>query len=46
MAIQVASIQVGLPQTLGADDDPDPMDRPWSTGFFKQPIEGEVWLNN
>ncbi|MGG6241672.1 MOSC domain-containing protein [Nodosilinea sp. AN01ver1] len=42
---ELVSIQVGLPQTLGTDAAPDPMDRRWTTGFFKQPIEGEVWLS-
>lgn len=40
----LVSIQVGLPQDLGIEGAPDPMDRPWSTGFFKQPINQPVWL--
>lgn len=40
----VLSIQVGLPQTYGSEGAADPMDRPWSTGFFKTPIEGTVWV--
>jgi MOSC domain-containing protein YiiM len=44
MAPQLVSIQVGLPQALGQADAPDPMDRPWVTGFFKVPIQGAVWL--
>lgn len=42
--VTVATIQVGLPQTLGQDEAPDPMDRPWTTGFFKQPVAGLLWL--
>ncbi|MGV2829320.1 MOSC domain-containing protein [Myxosarcina sp. GI1(2024)] len=38
------SIQVSLPINLGIEDALNPMDRPWSTGFFKKPIEGAVWL--
>ena len=40
----VLSIQVGLPKHLGAPDAPDPMDRPWVTAAFKEPVEGPVWL--
>jgi len=40
----VISIQVGLPQTLGVKGASDPMDRPWTTGFFKTPIEEKIWL--
>jgi MOSC domain-containing protein YiiM len=42
--VVIATVQVGLPQTLGRDDAPDPMDRPWTTGFFKQPVAGPLWL--
>lgn len=44
MTPKVVTIQVGLPRTLGREDAPDPMDRLWSTGFFKEPIQGPVWL--
>jgi MOSC domain-containing protein YiiM len=46
MVAQILSIQVGLPKSLGVTGAPDPMDRPWSTGFFKKPIQGEVWLGS
>lgn len=42
----VISIQVGLPQALGAKGASSPMDRPWTTGFFKNPIEGKIWLGS
>lgn len=42
----VISIQVGLPQTLGEKGASNPMDRPWTTGFFKSPIEGKIWLGS
>ncbi len=38
------SIQVSLPRHFGVEGAPDPMDRPWTTGFFKEPVEGPVWL--
>ncbi|MBD1914703.1 MULTISPECIES: MOSC domain-containing protein [Cyanophyceae] len=43
---ELVSIQVGLPQTLGTETAADPMDQPWITGFFKQPIAGEVWVGS
>lgn len=43
-SVTVATIQIGLPQTLGRADAPNPMDRTWTTGFFKQPVEGSLWL--
>ena len=38
----LVSIQVGQPRFLGTDGAVDPMDRPWATGFFKEPIPGPV----
>lgn len=38
------SIQVGLPRMLGREDAHEPLDRPWTTGIFKSPIAGTVWL--
>lgn len=46
MAPHLVSIQVGLPQTLGVANAPNPLDRPWTTGFFKAPIQTEVWLGH
>lgn len=40
----LASIQVGLPRPCGTDGAADPMDRPWTTGFWKQPVVGLVRL--
>lgn len=36
------AIQVGRPQTYGSEDARDPMDKPWTTGFFKEPVGGKV----
>lgn len=41
---QLLSLQVGMPQTIGRADASDPMDRTWTTGFFKVPVSGSVWL--
>lgn len=40
----LASIQVGLPRNLGVEGASDPMDRPWSTGFFKESIDCVIWV--
>jgi len=38
------SIQIGAPQTYGSADAVDPHDKPWTTGFFKSPIEAPVFV--
>ena len=40
----LVSIQVGLPRSYGTVGADDPMDRPWTTGFFKQTVDGPRWL--
>ena len=40
----LVSIQVGMPQTRGAENATDPMDRPWTSGFVKEPVHGPVHL--
>lgn len=42
--IQLLSVQVGLPRTHGREGARDPMDRAWTTAFFKEPVAGPVWL--
>jgi MOSC domain-containing protein YiiM len=42
--IVLLSIQVGLPLTRGAAEAADPLDRPWTTGFYKGPVTGPVAL--
>ncbi|MGH2369464.1 MAG: MOSC domain-containing protein, partial [Chloroflexota bacterium] len=45
---RLLSIQVGQPQTLGAEGARNPMDRRWTSGIFKQPVAGPVrlgWTN-
>lgn len=42
--MKLISLNVGLPRTLGLPDADDAMDRAWSTGFFKEPVAGPVWL--
>jgi MOSC domain-containing protein YiiM len=41
---KLLSIQVGSPQEYGVAGATDPMDRPWTTGFFKHPVPGPVFV--
>ena len=38
----IVSISVSRVRSLGTPDAPDAMDRPWTTGFFKEPVVGAV----
>lgn len=40
----LTAMQVTLPRHFGQEGSADPMDRPWTTGFFKEPVTGAVWL--
>ena len=40
----LVSVQIGAPRTIGRGDAVDPMDQVWTTGFFKEPVSGLVWL--
>lgn len=40
----VLSIQVGGPTTMGVEGASDPMQRLWTSGIVKRPVEGPVWL--
>ena len=39
----LSSIQIGKPASYGSRDAIDPRDKPWTTGFFKAPVEGPVF---
>jgi MOSC domain-containing protein YiiM len=39
----LSSVQTGTPQNYGFEDAVDTHDKPWTTGFFKSPIEGPVF---
>ncbi|GCE11305.1 MOSC domain-containing protein [Tengunoibacter tsumagoiensis] len=41
---RLQSIQVGHPQRYGADQAKDPMERSWSTSFFRTPVTQPLWL--
>src|SRR5271167_2079392 len=38
------SVQIGVPKNYGFEDAVDAHDKPWTTGFFKTPIEGPVFV--
>jgi MOSC domain-containing protein YiiM len=38
------SIQIGTPKSYGFEGAADTHDKPWTTGFFKTPIEGPVFV--
>jgi len=38
------SIQISPPRNFGIPDAAEPMDRPWTTGYFKEPIADPVHL--
>jgi MOSC domain-containing protein YiiM len=37
------SIQIGVPKSYGFEGAVDAHDQPWTTGFFKTPVEGRVF---
>src|SRR5271168_3238374 len=38
------SIQLGTPKNYGSEDAVDAHDKPWTTGFFKTPVEGPIFV--
>lgn len=42
-AATLCSIQMGTPRNYGSEGALDPHDQPWTTGFFKTPVEGPVF---
>lgn len=43
--MQIESIQIGGPQTVGTEGAEDPMDRPWTSAIWKSPVDGAVWAD-
>jgi MOSC domain-containing protein YiiM len=41
----LCSIQIGQPTSYGSGDAIDSHDKPWTTGFFKTPVEGSVFAD-
>lgn len=44
--MEVKQIFVGKPKTVGSKDAIDPMEREWTSGIFKEPVEGAIWLGS
>lgn len=42
--VELISLNVGLPRTVGQPDATDPQKKAWTTGFLKEPVVGPVWL--
>jgi MOSC domain-containing protein YiiM len=42
MPAVLMSVQVGMPRWHGTPGSADPFDKPWSSGFFKDPVAGPV----
>ncbi len=43
--MQIESIQIGGPRTVGTEGADDPRDRPWTSAIWKTPVEGAVWAD-
>jgi MOSC domain-containing protein YiiM len=41
----LCSIQVAMPASYGLEGAENPHDQPWTTGFFKKPVEGRVFAD-
>lgn len=41
----VEKMLIGKPKTIGEKNVNNPMDREWTSGIFKEPIKGPVWLS-
>jgi len=41
--MKILSIQVGKPKTVGVAGAANPMDREWTTAFYKEPVRGPVY---
>lgn len=42
MTGRIVSVNVGMPREHGVEGAANPMDRAWTTGFFKEPVAGPV----
>jgi MOSC domain-containing protein YiiM len=44
MKAKLVAVCVGTPTDYGTPGADDPMDRPWRTSFYKEPVDGTRWL--
>lgn len=42
--MRIKQLFIGKPKTVGRADAAHPMDREWTSGIFKEPVSGPVWL--
>ncbi|WP_338871727.1 MOSC domain-containing protein [Myxococcus stipitatus] len=42
---RILSLHVGQPREMGTPGAADPLERPWTSGIFKEPVQGPVWLS-
>jgi MOSC domain-containing protein YiiM len=42
----LCSVQIGAPKSYGFEDAVDTHDKPWTTGFFKTPVGGPVFVGS
>lgn len=42
---RIRTLLVGLPRQMGQEGAAHPMDRPWESGIFKNPVEGPIRLS-
>ena len=41
---QIVSVQIGVPRDMGHEGAPEVFDRSWTSGIFKSPVEGPVFV--
>lgn len=41
----IVSVQVGKVRIFGVESASEPMDKPWSSGYAKEPVDGRIWLD-
>lgn len=42
--MRLESIQTGQPRNQGRPGAPDPLDQPWTSAIWKEPVAGRVWV--
>ncbi|MFP2959769.1 MOSC domain-containing protein [Myxococcus sp. 1LA] len=42
---RLLSLRVGMPRELGVANAASPLERPWTSAIFKEPVTGPVWLS-
>ncbi|WIG94500.1 MOSC domain-containing protein [Myxococcus sp. SDU36] len=45
LVTRLLSLRVGMPRELGVAGATSPLERPWTSAIFKEPVTGPVWLS-